>query len=98
MDVPESLTHKMALFAASGRVGRDVDDLFRDASWVQVMLGQGITPTGYDPMADLVVPAQLAEFLANLRTITARAVASLPTHEEYLARHCPVDERLLAAA
>ncbi len=98
MDVPESLTHKMALFAASGRVGRDVDDLFRDASWVQVMLGQGITPAGYDPMADLVVPAQLAEFLANLRTITARAVASLPTHEEYLARHCPVDERLLAAA
>ena len=98
MDVPESLTHKMALFAASGRVGRDVDDLFRDASWVQVMLGQGITPAGYDPMADLVSPAQLAEFLANLRTITARAVASLPTHEEYLARHCPVDERLLAAA
>jgi tryptophan halogenase len=98
MDVPESLTHKMALFAASGRVGRDVDDLFRDASWVQVMLGQGITPAGYDPMADLVSPAQLAEFLANLRTITARAVASLPTHEEYLARHCPVDERLLVAA
>lgn len=98
MDVPESLTHKMALFAASGRVGRDVDDLFRDASWVQVMLGQGITPAGYDPMADLVSPAQLAEFLANLRTITARAVASLPTHEEYLVRHCPVDERLLAAA
>ena len=97
MDVPESLTHKMALFAASGRVGRDVDDLFRDASWVQVMLGQGITPAGYDPMADLVSPAQLAEFLANLRTLIARAVGSLPTHEEYLARHCPADASLLAA-
>ena len=44
MEVPDSLTHKMELFAASGRVGRDVDDLFRDASWVQVMLGQGIIP------------------------------------------------------
>jgi tryptophan halogenase len=97
MEVPESLTHKIALFAASGRVGRDVDDLFRDSSWVQVMLGQGITPADYDPMADQIAPAQLAEFLANLKTITARAVASLPTHEEYLARHCPVDERLLAA-
>ncbi len=97
MAVPESLTHKIALFGASGRVGRDVDDLFQNASWVQVMLGQGIVPAGYDPMADQIAPAQLAEFLANLKTITARAVASLPTHEQYLQAHCPVDERLLAA-
>jgi Uncharacterized protein conserved in archaea len=89
MAVPDSLTHKLELFAASGRVGRDVDDLFRDASWVQVMLGQGIMPADYDPMADQPGDAQLAEFLANLRTIIERGVASLPTHEEYLARHCP---------
>jgi tryptophan halogenase len=89
MDVPDSLTHKRALFAASGRVGRDVDDLFRDASWVQVMLGQGIVPGDYDPMADQLSDAQLAEFLANLRTIITRSVAGLPSHEEYLAQHCP---------
>lgn len=97
MAVPDSLTHKLELFAASGRVGRDVDDLFRDASWVQVMLGQGIMPRDYDPMADQVAPAQLAEFLANLRTLITRAVASLPSHEDYLKRHCPADESLLAA-
>jgi tryptophan halogenase len=89
MDVPDSLSHKLALFAASGRVGRDADDLFRDASWVQVMVGQGIMPADYDPMADQIGDAQLAEFLANLRTIVERSVASLPTHEDYLARHCP---------
>lgn len=87
--MPDSLTHKLELFAASGRIGRDVDDLFRDASWVQVMLGQGIIPADYDPMADQMNDAQLAEFLANLRTIIARSVAALPTHEDYLARHCP---------
>jgi tryptophan halogenase len=97
MDVPDSLTHKIALFAASGRVGRDVDDLFRDSSWVQVMLGQGIVPADYDPMADQLSEAQLAEFLANLRMLIARAVGTLPTHEEYLARHCPADASLLAA-
>ncbi|MFM7347881.1 MAG: tryptophan halogenase family protein [Erythrobacter sp.] len=97
MDVPDSLTHKLELFAASGRVGRDVDDLFRDASWVQVMLGQGIMPADHDPMADQVSAAQLAEFLANVKTLTQRAVASLPTHEEYLLRHCPADASLLAA-
>lgn len=92
-----SLTHKLELFAASGRVGRDVDDLFRDASWVQVMLGQRVMPADYDPMADQVAPAQLAEFLANLKTITARAVAGLPAQEDYLKRHCPADPALLTA-
>ncbi|MEO0057356.1 MAG: hypothetical protein RIT17_806 [Pseudomonadota bacterium] len=88
MDVPDSVTHKMELFAASGRVGRDADDLFRDASWVQVMLGQGVMPADYDPMADQMSDAQLTEFLGNLRTILDRSVASLPSHADYLAQHC----------
>ncbi len=91
MAVPDSLNHKRELFAASGRVGRDADDLFREASWVQVMLGQGILPADYDPMADQLAPAQLAEFLANLRTLIERSVASLPTHEAYLKAHCAAD-------
>jgi tryptophan halogenase len=91
MAVPDSLTQKLELFAASGRVGRDADDLFRDASWVQVMLGQGIMPADYDPMADQIAPAQLDEFLANLRNVIARSVASLPTHEDYLKQHCAAD-------
>jgi tryptophan halogenase len=97
MAVPDSLTHKLELFAASGRVGRDADDLFREASWVQVMLGQGIMPADYDPMADQLAPAQLAEFLANLRTLIERSVASLPTHEDYLRRHCAADPASAAA-
>ncbi|MCZ8370660.1 MAG: tryptophan 7-halogenase [Porphyrobacter sp.] len=97
MEVPDSLTHKIALFAESGRVGRDVDDLFRDASWVQVMLGQGVMPADYDPMADQIAPAQLTEFLANLRTLITRAVGSLPSHEDYLRAHCLADPALQAA-
>ncbi len=88
MEVPDSLTHKRELFASSGRLGRDVDDLFREASWVQVMLGQGITPDGHDPMADAISDAQLSEFLGNLRTIIERAVGGLSTHRDYIAKHC----------
>ena len=88
MAVPDSLAHKQALFASSGRIGRDVDDLFREASWVQVMLGQGVTPQGHDPMADALSDAQLGEFLGNVRTLIERAVSGLPTHEDFIARHC----------
>ncbi len=91
MAVPDSLTRKLELFAASGRVGRDADDLFREASWVQVMLGQGIMPADYDPMADQISAPQLAEFLANLRNVIERSVAGLPMHAEYLQRHCAAD-------
>ncbi|MHA7819794.1 MAG: tryptophan halogenase family protein [Erythrobacter sp.] len=88
MEVPDSLTHKRDLFAASGRVGRDVDDLFREASWVQVMLGQGVMPRAHAPMADALGDAQLEEALGNIRQLIDRAVAGLPTHEQFLAQHC----------
>ena len=88
MDVPDSLKHKQELFASSGRIGRDADDLFREASWVQVMLGQGITPDGHDTMANGLSEAQLSEFLGNVRTLIERAVRTLPSHEHYLKQHC----------
>ncbi len=91
MDVPESLSHKIELFASSGRVGRDADDLFKEASWVQVMVGQGIVPIGHDPMAGGLSDPQLAEFLGNVRTLVERAVGGLPTHEQYLQAHCQSD-------
>ena len=88
MPIPEPLAQKMALFAASGRIGRDADDLFRDASWVQVMLGQGIVPQDYNPMADQLDDAQLEQFMADLRKIIERAVGQLPLHADYIAEHC----------
>ena len=88
MEVPDSLTHKQALFSSSGRIGRDVDDLFREASWVQVMLGQGVTPAGYDPMTDGLSDAQVGEFLGNVRALIERAVSTLPVQEDFIAQHC----------
>ncbi len=88
MSVPDSLTHKQELFASSGRIGRDVDDLFREASWVQVMLGQGIAPQRFDPMAATLSDAQLDEFLGNVRKLIDRAVDTLPTHEAFIAQYC----------
>ncbi|UAB78838.1 tryptophan 7-halogenase [Erythrobacter sp. SCSIO 43205] len=86
MNVPDSVTNKMELFGSSGRVGRDADDLFRVASWVQVMLGQGIMPQSYDPMANQLSDAELAEFLGNVRRLIERATDPLPTHEQFLAQ------------
>jgi len=88
MDVPDSLKEKIGLFSASAALYRDPDDLFRESSWVQVMVGQGVEPKAYHAMADRLTSAQLTEFLSNVQTIIARAEASLPTHEEFIDTYC----------
>ncbi len=88
MDVPDSLKAKIELFSASAALYRDPDDLFRESSWVQVMVGQGVEPKAYHAMADRLTSAQLTEFLSNVQTIIARAEASLPTHEEFIDTYC----------
>lgn len=91
MDVPESLSAKMALFRESGVLYRDPDDLFRESSWIQVMLGQGIQPQRYHAMADRLSNEQLSDFLRHVRMIIERAVAGLPAHADFIEAHCKSD-------
>ena len=88
MEVPDTLKAKMELFAGSARLFKEPDDLFRESSWVQVMLGQGLIPQRYHPMADRISNEQLSRFLSDVRTIIDKAEANLPTHEAFVAAHC----------
>lgn len=84
MEVPETLKSKMALFAETGHLFKDADDIFRESSWVQVMLGQGLMPRGHHIMADRISDAQLVEFLRSVGTIIDKAVSSLPSHQDFV--------------
>ncbi len=89
MTLPPSLAHKIALFQQSGRLVRQQDELFTEAAWQQVMLGQGRVPQRWHPMADNITDAQLNDYLGNLSTIIEHTVSGLPTHRDFLARYCP---------
>lgn len=89
MAVPDSLSAKLDLFRANGRLYHREEDLFTDSSWLQVMLGQGLMPQGYHPIADALPAEQLDGFLGNIRKIVGQAASTLPSHTDYLARHCP---------
>ena len=86
--MPEALAQKMTLFRESGRIYRTADELFAEVAWLQVLLGQGIVPESYHPMADLPAADQLDGFLADMKRFVAESAARLPTHEEYLSRNC----------
>ncbi len=88
MDVPDRLTRRIELFRNRGRVFRRDDELFAETSWIAVMLGQGIAPASWDPVADALDPEQLAAMLDRIRTTFRRAAEAMPDHAAYLARHC----------
>lgn len=91
MEVPESLTTKMSLFAEQGLLYRDADDLFRESSWVQVMVGQNLMPRYYHPMADRISQAQLNDFLDSVETIIDKATQPLPPHSAFINHYCKAD-------
>lgn len=88
MDVPDSLRHKIQLFKEDGRLFREQNDLFLEPSWLQVMLGQGIEPQDYHPIANNMPEANLMAMLKRLKEIKNDPVAKLPTHDDFINNIC----------
>jgi len=88
MAVPDSLSEKIAFFREHGRVIVEPDDLFKEMSWVQVLLGQGIVPRAASPLTRRLSDSQIDEFLMHVKTLVTRAAGSLPDHAAFIARHC----------
>jgi tryptophan halogenase len=89
MEVPETLLRKIDLFAANGRIFREDEELFSEESWIQVFLGQGVIPRGYDPLVDIKSEPQIEQFLGNVERVIRKCVDLMPTHADYVAKTCP---------
>lgn len=80
IDLPASLAEKLALFREAGQFVREEDELFLDDSWGQVMIGQGIEPAAWSPLADNVPAEDIGPFLQSLARAYRTAAAGLPDH------------------
>jgi tryptophan halogenase len=88
MGIPPTLRRKLDLFAGDGRIFRENSEMFSEASWLQVMTGQGLWPEGYHALADSYDAGRIAAHLEQVRGVIARCVDLMPTHEHYIAAHC----------
>ena len=88
MDIPDSLTRKIELFQARGRLFRFEDELFSDASWTAVMMGQGLIPQGYDPLADTLDSEEIGYMVEKMAAMFDGAARQMPTHAEFLRHNC----------
>jgi tryptophan 7-halogenase len=86
--MPDTLAHRIELFRERGKVARHDGQLFSDSSWIAVMLGQGVTPRSWDPLADVMPLAQLQKHADALRTRLNQGIARMPSHIDFIAHNC----------
>jgi tryptophan 7-halogenase len=84
--VPESPHYKIEQFTRTGRLMLQTDELFRDASWLSVLVGQNHLPHDYNPLLDAESTAVNAQVLSEQRSVLASAVTAMPMHFEILNR------------
>ena len=85
MKLPDTLLEKIALFREAGLVVREEDELFLDDSWGQVMIGQGIMPESWSPLADNVPGEDIGPFLESVAKSYRVRAESLPAHRQFVA-------------
>ncbi len=88
MPIPDSLQTKIDLFAANGRVFRESTEMFSEVSWLEVMLGQGITPRSYHPLVDAISEEKIMGFMNSIHTTMKKCVDAMPTHADYIVQNC----------
>jgi tryptophan halogenase len=88
MPIPDTLQRKIDLFRSNGRVFRDLQELFAEPSWLQVMIGQRIVQRGYHPFADLRPEAEVEAYVRNVAEVIAKCVKVMPTQAAFIAEHC----------
>lgn len=92
MDIPDSLQRKLEIFRTTGKVFREEEVLFSHQSWYQVMLGQGIMPEDYHPLADSLSDQELEAMFANIRENITQLVSRLPSHQKFIDQYSPAQK------
>lgn len=86
MDIPDSLKSRLEIFRQTGHVHVQPYELFKEPSWFAVLVGQGLFPENYHPLADTISEDNLKLRLAKIRTGITDRLNSLPSHDAFIER------------
>lgn len=87
MPIPDSLRERIELFRDSGRISLRDEEHFNEDSWLTVLLGQGVEPQSYDPLADMLEAAQVRAAFDEALAVIRSGVDALPAHRRFLDEH-----------
>jgi len=92
MPLPDSLVHKRQLFRARAALPNYQYGLFSRDSWLSVLVGQGIVPSGYDRLADACTLPMLEQRLTEFRSRIQMNVDAMSSHAAFIADYAQAAE------
>jgi tryptophan halogenase len=60
------------------------DELFKDASWFAVLVGQGHQPRDYNPLIDAINSDENLTYLRHIRETVRMTASKMPEHIAFL--------------
>lgn len=88
MSIPDSLQARLEVFRMRGEAHVKQTELFKEPSWFAVLMGQGLIPQGYHPLADAIPDDELKLRLSKIRSGIQNRLASMPGHAEFINANC----------
>jgi len=84
LEIPETLRMRLDVFESDGLLLEFPHDLFKETSWFSVLMGQGLYPKTYHPLADTLPRQEFLKRMVQLRKMIGQRASVLPTHSQYL--------------
>ena len=84
MPLPETLTHKLALYRARGLIVQYASESFFDPSWLCMYGNLGIDAESWDPLTNLIPLPELEDVTRRVRDDIVRIARGAMPHREFL--------------
>lgn len=82
--ISDRLNARIEMFRQSGRLFIKNHELFKEASWLAVLVGQGISAQSYDPIAAKLPQADLIKSLDFIKMAFADTANKMPLQHEFI--------------
>lgn len=85
LELPDTLQQRIEEFRAACQIQPSLDELFTEVAWLQVMVGQGLSPRAWNPIANRYPEKELEAFLGAVEKTCIETVRPMPLHIDFLA-------------
>lgn len=82
---PEQLQIRLGQFKSRGRFVELGHELFEQQSWIEMMMGFGMTPERYDPSTEYLDMRRVAPVLKKMVDGFTLTIEAMPDHADYIA-------------
>jgi len=88
MTPPDRVSEHIALFADKGRLAIRQEHTFANHSWMAILLGQGLSPRGFDPLLESADEGEVEAQMRSIREGLMAMVSTLPAHQSFIEQYC----------